>query len=264
MVKEDMRILISNDDGIAAQGLKVLEAIAKELSDDVWVVAPEREHSGAGHSLTLMRPLRVRKLSERHFAVDGTPTDCMQVALKELLSDKKPDLMLSGVNHGANLGEDVTYSGTVAAAMEATILGVPSIAISQQVKSKEPVKWSTAQHWCPRLIETLITHPWPKGVMLNVNVPNVLKGAVKGPVVVKQGNRHEKGEITQWYDPRGEPFYWLASSTRGEETDDKDNDLHMITQGHITITPLNLDLTNYNLLGQLSQLFKGEADPLHD
>lgn len=250
-----MRILISNDDGINADGIKVLEKIARELTSDVWVVAPEREHSGAGHSLTLLRPLRVRQQDSQHYAVDGTPTDCMQIALKQLLIDTPPDLMLSGVNHGANLGEDVTYSGTVAAAMEATILGIPSIAISLQTKSHEKIQWETAQEWCPKVIKTLYENPWPKNVMVNLNIPNLSSHQVKGPIVVKQGKRHDKGEITKWHDPRGQPFYWLASSIRGEQTDERDTDLHMINEGYITITPLNLDLTNYDVLNDFITVF---------
>lgn len=250
-----MRILISNDDGIHAPGLKALEKIARQLTDDVWVVAPEVEHSGAGHSLTLMRPLRLRKISTYRFAVDGTPTDCMQVALKQVLHEAAPDLMLSGVNHGANLGEDVTYSGTIAAAMEATILGVPSIAMSQMVKSGQPVKWGTAEQWAPSIIQKLLKTKWAHDVLINVNFPNVVKDSVKGVAVVKHGMRHEKGEITEWFDPRGAAFYWLASSIRGEKTDEKDTDLSCITEGYITVTPLHLDLTHYETLHQLQKVF---------
>lgn len=248
-----MRVLISNDDGINAPGLKTLEKIARTMSDDVWVVAPEVEHSGAGHSLTLARPLRVRKVSEQRFAVDGTPTDCMQVALKRLLKDHQPDLMLSGVNNGANLGEDVTYSGTIAAAMEATILGIPSIALSQLVKSGQHAKWGTAEHWAPGIIGQLLKAGWPEGVMLNINFPNAITDSVKGVKLVKQGARHQQGEITKWHDPRGEPFYWLASSIRGEETDEPDTDLACISENYITMTPLNLDLTNYETLENLKK-----------
>jgi 5'-nucleotidase len=250
-----MRILISNDDGINAPGLKVLERIARTLTDDVWVFAPEIEHSGAGHSLTLMRPLRLRKVSRHRFAVDGTPTDCMAIALKQILQDNPPDLMLSGVNHGANLGEDVTYSGTIAAAMEATLLGIPSIAISMQIKSTQPPKWGTAEHYIPPIIKKLLKAKWPKDVLINLNVPNVVKDSVKGVALVKHGMRHEKGDITIWNDPRGEAFYWLASSTRGERTDEIDTDLYQISDGYITLTPLHLDLTHYETLNKLKKVF---------
>ena len=250
-----MRVLISNDDGINANGIKVLEKIALQLTDDVWVVAPEVEHSGAGHSLTLMRPLRVRKVSRHRVAVDGTPTDCMQVALKKLLAENKPDLMLSGINHGANIGEDITYSGTIAAAMEATLLGIPSIALSQLTKSEQPVKWGTAEPWAPKVIKKLLKTKWPKDVLINLNFPNVIKDSVSGIEVVRHGSRHEKGEITLWHDPRGIPFYWLASSIRGELTDEIDTDLSRISEGYITITPLHLDLTHYDTLDSLKKVF---------
>ncbi len=249
-----MRILISNDDSINAPGIKVLEKIAHTMSDDVWVVAPEVEHSGAGHSLTLGRPLRVRKVSEKRFAIDGTPTDCMQIALKRLLKDHKPDLVLSGVNNGANLGEDITYSGTIAAAMEATILGVPSIALSQLVKSGQHAKWGTAEHWAPGLITQLLKAGWPEDVLINLNFPNAITDSVKGVRVVKHGRRHEQGDITKWLDPRGEPFYWIASSIRGEQTDEPDTDLACASDNYITITPLHLDLTHYDTLKKLKKV----------
>ena len=250
-----MRILISNDDSINAPGIKILEKIARTMSDDVWVVAPEVEHSGAGHSLTLGRPLRVRKISEKRYAVDGTPTDCMQIALKQILKDKMPDLMLSGVNNGANLGEDVTYSGTIAAAMEATILGVPAIALSQLTKSGQHVKWGTAEHWAPGVIGQLLKEGWPEDVLLNLNFPNAITDSVKGIRVVKHGMRHEKGDITKWHDPRGEPFYWIASSYRGEETDELETDLACISENYMTLTPLHLDLTHYKTLDRLKKAF---------
>ncbi|WP_284448308.1 5'/3'-nucleotidase SurE, partial [Pseudoxanthomonas mexicana] len=148
-----MRILVSNDDGIHAPGLKILEKIAHSLSKDVWVVAPEYEQSGASHSLTLTLPLRLRKINARKYAVRGTPTDCVMMAMHEIFKDKRPDLLLSGINRGANLGEDVTYSGTVAVAMEGSLLGVPSIALSQCFQHGHPVKWGTAEHHAPRVIK---------------------------------------------------------------------------------------------------------------
>lgn len=250
-----MRILIANDDSIHAPGIRVLEKIARTLTDDVWVVAPEREHSGAGHSLTLGRPLRIREVSEKKFAVDGTPTDCMQIALKRILKDQKPDLMLSGVNYGGNLGEDVSYSGTIAAAMEATLLGVPAIALSQMVKSNQHTKWATSEHWAPEIISKLLEQGWPSDVLINLNFPNVVSESVKGTVIVPQGMRHDNGEITKWTDPRGEEFYWIASSTRGERTDEPGTDLAMITEDYITLTPLHLDFTHYETLRKLNLAF---------
>ena len=157
-----MRILVSNDDGIRARGLKVLEAIAKELSDDVWVVAPETEQSGAGHSLTLHRPVRVRRISARRLAIDGTPTDCVLLAINTLIPGPPPDLVLSGVNRGSNVADDVTYSGTIAAAMEATILGVPAIALSQEYGDPARVKWGTVRHHAPDVLPDQHRSPLPE------------------------------------------------------------------------------------------------------
>ena len=254
-----MRILIANDDSINAPGIEVLERIAQTFTDDVWVVAPEIEHSGAGHSLTLGRPLHIRHVSGQRYAVDGTPTDCMQLALKRLLKNKKPDLMLSGVNYGGNLGEDVTYSGTIAAAMEATLLGVPSIALSQMVKSNQPVKWETAEQWAPGIIKKLLDIGWEKKVLMNLNFPNVMPDSVQGIAVVPQGIRHDNGEITKWVDPRGEEFYWIASGTRGEQTDIEGTDLVKITEDFITLTPLHIDFTHYKTLDSLQKAFKDDA-----
>src|SRR5229473_1076171 len=154
------RILISNDDGIASPGLKVLEAIARDLSDEVWVVAPEQEQSGASHSLTTRRPLRMREVARRRYAVDGTPTDCVLIAVKRLLRDRLPDLVLSGINAGSNLGEDLTYSGTVAAAMEATLLGIPAMALSQDYRNGQDIPWQTSEAFAPEVIRRLLRLPW--------------------------------------------------------------------------------------------------------
>src|SRR6266849_8222245 len=167
------RILISNDDGIASPGLKVLEAIARDLSDEVWVVAPEQEQSGASHSLTTRRPLRMREVARRRYAVDGTPTDCVLIAVKRLLRDRPPDLVLSGINAGGNVGEDLTYSGTVAAAMEATLLGIPAIALSQHYIDGEPIEWQTAARFAPDAIRRLAPLPWPDHTLININFPAV-------------------------------------------------------------------------------------------
>lgn len=250
-----MRILIANDDSIHAPGIRVLEKIARTITDDVWIVAPEVEHSGAGHSLTLGRPLHIRDISEKKYAVDGTPTDCMQIALKVIMKDQMPDLMLSGVNYGGNLGEDVTYSGTIAAAMEATLLGVPSIALSQMTKSNQPTKWATAEHWAPNIIKKLLAEGWPKDVLINLNFPNCVSESVQGVAVCPQGMRHDNGEITKWEDPRGEPFYWIASSTRGEMTDEPGTDLARISENYVTLTPLHLDFTHYETSRKLNLAF---------
>ena len=184
----NLRILISNDDGVNAPGIKVLERIARAISKDVWVVAPEQEQSAAGHSLTIRRPLRVRQLSRRRFAVDGTPTDAVLLGVNHVMKGKRPDLVLSGINRGSNLGEDVTYSGTVAAAMEATILGIPAIALSQFINHPHPVKWATAEYWAPDIIRRIMAVGWGRNVLMNVNFPDVLQSHVTGIEVTRQGS----------------------------------------------------------------------------
>jgi len=254
MIKnKKLRILISNDDGIHAHGIKVLEKIAHTLTDDVWVVAPEIEHSGAGHSLTLRRPIRARKVSAQRYAVDGTPTDCVMVALTKILKDNQPTLMLSGVNHGINIGDDITYSGTVAAAMEATLLGVPSIAFSQAGKPDQPIKWSTAEHFATDIIKKLIDNPWPSYVFINVNFPDVVASSVKGIRVVKQGVRTIRENLLDWFDPNGQPFYRIGP--RDSTPTETGTDLEAIANGEISITPLHLDLTHEKTLKNLKLVF---------
>src|SRR5579863_10225718 len=167
------RILISNDDGINAPGLKLLAKVARALCPDVWVVAPETEQSGASHSLTITRPLRIRRLNPRRYAVDGTPTDCVLLAVNAIMKDKRPTLLLSGINAGANLGEDISYSGTVAAAMEATLLEIPAIAFSQHYESRRAIPWKTAEAHAAAVIRRLTASPWPRNTLINVNFPAV-------------------------------------------------------------------------------------------
>lgn len=256
MKKNTMRILLSNDDGIHGPGLKVLESIARTLSDDVWIVAPETEQSGAGHSLTLRRPLRIRKISEKKFAVDGTPTDCVMIAVNEVMGKNKPTLMLSGVNQGANSGEDVTYSGTVAAAMEATLLGVPSIALSQASSFKHHTKWSTAEHHGPTLIKRILKNEWPRDVLMNINFPDVISSSVTGVRVVKQGIRNIRNHLLEWVDPRGIPFYWVGGAMRDDSPTEAKTDLEALQEGAIAVTPLHLDLTHHRTLKALEAEFE--------
>ncbi|MGQ0662098.1 MAG: 5'/3'-nucleotidase SurE [Pseudomonadota bacterium] len=248
------RILVSNDDGIAAPGLKLLERIARMLSRDVWVVAPETEQSAASHSLTIRHPLRVRKIKSRRFAVDGTPTDCVLLAIHHILKDRRPTLCLSGVNRGANLGEDVTYSGTVAAAMEATLLGVPAIALSQACKAPSPVRWSTAEHYAGGIVRRLTRMTWPRNVMINVNFPNVLAPAVRGVAVAGQG-RHKIGDqLVENRDPRGVPYYWIGAM-RHEDATRAGTDIAAVNDGWISVTPLFLDLSHRPTMRRLAKLF---------
>jgi 5'-nucleotidase len=248
------RILISNDDGINAPGVKLLTKIAQSLCSDVWVVAPEAEQSGASHSLTLHRPLRVRRLGPRRYAVDGTPTDCVLLAVNSIMREKRPTLVLSGINAGANLGEDVTYSGTVAAAMEATLLGVPAIAFSQHYINGSPVPWATANAHAVKVIQRLTALPWPQNTLMNVNFPAVSPDAVSGIVATRQGRRKIGDGVSERVDPRGRPYYWIGP-LRDEEPDKAGTDLCAVIDAKVSLTPIYLDLTNGPALAELKKVF---------
>lgn len=240
------RILVTNDDGVHAPGLEVLEAIAREISDDVWTVAPEFEQSGAGHSLTLTQPLRLRRLGEKKFAVQGTPTDSVMLAVNHIMKDHKPTLVLSGVNRGANIAEDVTYSGTIAGAIEGTLTGLPSIALSQAIRPRpERTNWSASRTFGTRIVSELIATGWPEEVLINVNFPACDADDVKGIKVTEQGRRDLGGlVIEERTDTRGFPYYWFGLSREpgkpGHETD-----LKRVRSGWISVTPLHLDLTHF-------------------
>jgi 5'-nucleotidase len=249
------RILVSNDDGIYAPGIKVLEKIARSLTKDVWTVAPEQEQSGAGHSLTLRTPLRMRRLSSRRFAVDGTPTDAVLLAINHLLKDRRPNLVLSGVNRGANLGEDVTYSGTVAACMEATLLGVPSIAMSLAVAWSQKPHWATAEHFAPGIVARLAKLGWPAGVLMNINFPNLPVEEVEGVEVTRQGRRKIGDSLVPGTDPRGRPFWWIGDA-RTEKEVPPGTDLFAVRSGAIALTPIDLNLTDEPTMKRLQQAFK--------
>jgi len=248
------RILITNDDGIHAPGLSVLERIARTLSDDVWVVAPETEQSATSHSLTLRRPLRCRKHGERRYAVDGTPTDCVLVAHRYLMADGPPDLVFSGINHGSNLGEDVTYSGTVAAAMEAAILGVRAFAFSQMRQGEERLSWETAEHYTPNIVRRAVALDWPRDVLLNVNFPPVPPNLVSGLRACRQGRRDEGTTISEGVDPAGRPYLWIGNFL-SDASSDHGTDLAAMMEGAIAITPLHLDLTHRDILAKLQEAF---------
>jgi 5'-nucleotidase len=249
------RILVSNDDGIAAPGIKLLEEIARGLSPDVWVVAPEQEQSAASHSLTTRRPLRMSELAERRYAVDGTPTDCVMLAIKHLLRDRHPDLVLSGINTGSNVGEDLTYSGTVAAAMEATLLDIPAIALSQHFVDGEPVPWETAAHFAPEIICRLTELPWPEHTLINVNFPAGAVASVRGIAVTSQGKRAIADNLTERFDPRGRPYYWIGP-VREDGVAEPGTDLAAINQKQISVTPIYLNLTNIPVLASLKEIFE--------
>lgn len=246
----DARVLISNDDGVHAPGIKVLTRVMRRLAREVWVVAPSSEQSAASHSLTLRRPLRLRKLSPRRYAVDGTPTDSVLLAVNHLLKDKRPDLVLSGINRGGNLGEDVTYSGTIAAAMEGTLLGIPSIAFSQVTEDQKAIRWATAERWIPSVMDMLADFPWRKGVLMNVNFPDVAAKAVTGIEAVREGRRKIGGQLTTNTDPRGDEYFWIGNQ-REEDDGRKGTDLEAVRRGAVTVTPLGMDMTHGGALKTL-------------
>lgn len=241
-----MRILLTNDDGYSAPGLFVLEKIAAHFSDDIWICAPSEEQSGAGHSLTLNRPVRLRKHAEKRFSVTGTPTDAVTMALRKVMPGP-PDLILSGVNRGANLGDDVTYSGTVSAAIEGALAGIRSIALSQ-VYSKEgladAVSFDAAEKWGERALRPLIEAPFAPRTLMNVNFPPLSGGEVKGIRVVRQGfHDYARGSLIEGTDPRGFPYYWFGLHGI-EQTPGHNTDLEAIADGYVAVTPLHVDLTH--------------------
>lgn len=254
-----MRILITNDDGYHAPGLEVLEAIAREFSDDIWVCAPSEEQSGAGHSLTLNRPVRLVKFEDRRFAVTGTPTDSVMMALREVLDDP-PDLILSGVNRGANLGDDITYSGTVSAAIEGALAGVRSIALSQVYAREgmgDDVPFGAAREWGAKVIAPLLDAPFAERTLVNVNFPAVAACDVKGIRVVRQGfHDYSRGSVVEGRDPRGYRYFWFGLHAI-EHTLDHGTDLEAIDEGYIAVTPLQLDLTHDQSMAALSARFEG-------
>lgn len=246
MAKSGLRILVSNDDGIHAQGLAALVRIARKLSNDVWVVAPEEEQSGAGHSLSLAVPVRLRKIGPKKYAIKGTPTDCVLMAIKYIMKDSKPDLVLSGINRGQNVADDVTYSGTIAAAMEGTQLGVPSIALSQAfgfTKSKK-INWPTAEQHAPGIIKKLLKAGWPTDVLININFPDVIPAAVKGVVVTGQGKRDQSlVTVEPRIDARDKAYYWFGFE-RIASNPPEGTDLRAIYDGYISVSPLHMNLTH--------------------
>ncbi|MBA2588319.1 MAG: 5'/3'-nucleotidase SurE [Alphaproteobacteria bacterium] len=253
-----MRILVTNDDGIHSPGLAVAEKIARSLSDDVWVVAPENEQSGAPHSLTLTSPLRLRPLEEKRFAVSGTPTDCVMMACLHILKDHVPDLVLSGVNWGSNLADDVTYSGTIAGAMEGCAFNIPSIAMSQcyDEGDRHAIDWSAGESHGPATVAALVAAGWPAGTLINVNFPGCPAAAAKGVKVVPQGKYDlQSTEIEERIDARQRAYYWIGLRRR-KATPPDDTDVGAIYGNHIAVTPLHLNLTETSVLGTLRAALK--------
>ncbi len=247
-----LHLLLSNDDGIQATGLRVLESTLRASGRyRVTVVAPSDQQSASSHSLTLTNPLRVLDQGPGRYAVTGTPTDCVLVAIEHILRGDRPDFVLSGINHGPNMGEDVIYSGTVAAAMEGAILGIPSVALS--LAAWHPRDWSGAAAFVHDGLPALIDAPLGPGVLLNVNIPELPPHAVRGVRVARLGSRVYHDVVTQQVDPRGRPFLWIGGAGP-TWVDADDTDAALSRQGYVVVTPLKIDLTHHDLLGPLAGL----------
>src|ERR1044072_1976408 len=239
------RILLTNDDGIHSDGLIKLEEALKPLGD-VYVVAPASEMSGASHSLTLARPLRIRQLDERHWAIDGTPTDCVTLALNKILSEQeRPDICVSGTNHGGNLGDDAPSSGTGAGALEATILGVPGLALS--LVARDHFDFTDAAAFAVTATRKVLEEGLPEGTLLNINIP---PGEIKGVKVTRQGIKNARPVITEHIDPRGKPYFWIGEEYFRSNAEDG-TDYRAIEQGYISVTPLKSDMTDHGALTQI-------------
>ena len=252
-----MRILVTNDDGIHAPGLKACEEIARSLSDQVWVVAPEYDQSGVSHSLSLNDPLRLRQVAENTYAVKGTPTDCVIMGARHVLP-APPDLVLSGVNRGRNAAEDVLYSGTVAGAKEAAVLGIASFALSQahSAGNKHQPHWQTAIEHAPAIIDRVLRQGMPPDVLVNINFPDCPPGEVKGVAVGTQGKRDQQLlHIEPRHDGRGNPYYWIAFARGHTPTGRNGSDLYALADSRIAVTPLRLDMTDEPFMTQLAEMF---------
>lgn len=244
-----MIILVSNDDGIRAAGIRALEAALAPLGE-LWVIAPDREQSAASHSLSLYRPLRVEKIDDRHFSVDGTPTDAVNLAINGIMP-RKPDLVVSGINHGGNLGDDVTYSGTVSAAMEGTLLGVPSIAVS--LVTHDAPDFSAAAAFSARMARAVSERGIPPDTLININVPALPASELRGYRITRQGKRRYGDAIVEHFDPRGRKYYWIGGEDLGF-VPAEGTDCTAVADGFISVTPLHLDLTNYASIAAINEL----------
>lgn len=246
-------IMVTNDDGILAPGIAALEARLREAAT-VYTIAPDRERSASGHSLTIQRPLKVTEVSPLRYSVNGTPTDCVAVGLDKILP-QRPELIVSGINFGPNLGDDITYSGTVAAAMEGTIYNMPSVAVSLVVHNGARPLFDTAAEVALRIVRMLFEHPLPYDTLLNVNVPNLPLAELKGYLLCRQGKRVYDGAINETRSPWGEKFYWIGGGTPYWEHAE-DTDISAVRRGYVSITPLQLDLTNYWAMDYLKEKWK--------
>jgi len=249
-----MRILLTNDDGIHAPGLELLEAIARELSDDVWVCAPAEENSGAGHSLTLHLPVRLREHGNQRFSVTGTPTDAVNLALRKIFAERMPDLIISGINNGENLADDITYSGTISAAMEGALAGIPAVALSQAMRDGHH-GFAAARSWAAKVLAPLLDLQMARRTVVNVNFPALPADEVRGIRVVRQGfHDYARGSLVEAVDPRGRPYFWFGLDDI-EHSLDHGTDLEAVSEGYIAVTPLHVDLTHYASVGTLAESY---------
>jgi 5'-nucleotidase len=249
------RVLIVNDDGIDGLGIKLLERIASEFTDDIWVVAPDEERSGASQSISISHPIRYLQRDERHFAVRGTPADCALLGINHFLGDRKPDILLSGINSGPNLAEDVLYSGTCAAAKEGALLGIPSVALSQMRSYSEPALWETSEAYLPEIIAKLINMDLDPGSFVNVNVPNIRPDEITGVRVTRQGQRPPGGfQPVRRVDERHVPYFWIKIAPSDGEVLEG-TDLHAVANGAISITPMQINTTCDRALAGYAAIF---------
>ncbi len=266
MIPNNPRILLSNDDGFDAPGLKVLARIARTLSDDVWICAPAQEQSAASRALSIREPLRVSKRGPKSFAIGGTPTDSVMMGILNLIEGKRPDLVLSGVNKGQNLAEHITLSGTIAAAIQGMELGVPSVALSQTYPFTENsiIHWETAEQFAPQILQSLFAAKWPADVLMNINFPDCPPDEVRGVEATRMGRRdQDQLEVHERTDPGGRSYYWLGFNGR-LSSPPEGTDLQAIYAKRISVTPLHLDLTQHDvvrdLAGRLGALqYQGKA-----
>ena len=256
---KNARILLANDDSIHAHGFQILEETIKSICDDVWVVAPETEQSAVGHSLTIHTPLRLRKYAEKRYSVMGTPTDCVMMGAKYLMADKRPDLVISGINHGRNAADDVTYSGTVAVAIEGTIIGIPSVAFSNSYDPNTgKYNWDVPRHNIPKILLAMQGQEWSDNVLVNVNFPYI-EGDMPEPEVVVCAQGHYEpsmNDIVECTDPRGRQYFWIGPPEHHQDLKTENTDISHIQNGKITVTPLSLILTDEPTLKKLEGIFK--------
>ena len=247
-------ILITNDDGIYSQGITKIHAVLEKYSDNIFIVAPRENCSGCGHSITLSRPVRINKISENIFSCDGTPTDCILLSLQEVLKGKKPDLIISGINIGANLGDDITYSGTVSAAMEGALLGINSLALSVEVKNSfKKVNWLEIDKYLDVIIKGILKSNIEKGNFINVNFPECEDDEIKGIKVVKQARRKPGGKFIKRLDVKGIPYFWLTTERSGKEG--YGTDVWAVKNKYVAVTPLSIDLTSNVSFKSIEKIF---------